>query len=268
MISQRTQGASPVTVQGESSHTPWHQALWGCPLLLLGGLGAGNVSWFGSDKDPTAPLGTQMEHSGWVGVGAGFTESQDKLLFPSPFGPSLWFSLSSRPSGCILNHPSQHIHTPAPPSQPWAASVLFLQLLYRHEMQPQEQAIKPKFQLSTRFLVVIACWNSACSPGSEQSVRLVVSFQYCNCVWAVTVGKVCPYTEKQRQQIIFNFYSYFLMALTGNFWATILFIALWIALDFQLDKKLQHWCPVISGGFIASEPDSASVTVGARCNWD
>lgn len=127
--------------RGELSH-PWHQALWGCPLLLQAGLGTGKVSWFGSDKDPTAQGAAARRwntQDGWVGVGAGFTESQDKLFSPSPFGPSLWFSLSSRPSGCILNHPSQHIPTPAPPSQPWAVSVLFLQVLYRHEMQPQRK---------------------------------------------------------------------------------------------------------------------------------
>lgn len=77
----------------------------------------------------------------------------------------------------------------------------------------------------------------------------------------------------QRQQRGFNFYSYFLMELVSNFLTTILFIALqlqpqhWIS-SWTSSWLLQHWCPGMFGGFIAPEPDTASVIVGARCNWD
>lgn len=56
------------------------------------------------------------------------------------------------------------------------------------------------------------------------------------------------------------------MELTGNFLATILFML--YELHWLSSWLLQHWCPVISGGFKAAEPDPASVIAGARCNWD
>lgn len=88
MISQGTQGDSPHdNVRGALTNPG---TLWGCPLLFLAGSGTGDGNWFGSDQDPTVQIPdhfvvTQMKYLGWVSVWAGFTESQDKLLFSCPF---------------------------------------------------------------------------------------------------------------------------------------------------------------------------------------
>lgn len=101
------------------------------------------------------------------------------------------------------------------------------------------------------FWWFIVCWNSACSPGSERSGRIVVPFQSCSCVWAVAEVErfvLMQITEKPvqvtKEPDYFNCYSYFLMELDGNFLTIPLFLALWTvagsvpALDFQLDKDL------------------------------
>lgn len=121
MISQRTGGGSPCDkCEGSALISPGTMLCGGCPLLLLGGLAAGNVNWFGSDKDPTVqvPEAHRWNTQGGSVFGQVSPNPRISCFFPSPFGPPLWFILSFRPSGCILNPPSQHIHTPASPSQP------------------------------------------------------------------------------------------------------------------------------------------------------
>lgn len=83
---------APVTSARGALINPGTMLCGGCSLLFLAGLVTGNVNWFGSDKDPTVQVpghfvGTQIKYSGWISVRAGFTKSQDKLLFSFSFWP-------------------------------------------------------------------------------------------------------------------------------------------------------------------------------------
>lgn len=157
MISQRTRGDSPCDkCKGSALISPGTRLCGGCPQLLLGGSGAGNVSWFGSDKDPPAQVPEAHRWNtrggsvfGWLSLNPSIS-----CFFPSSLGPSLWFNL--RPSGCILNHP----HSCSP--QPAFSSLCIVLFLYRHERERgawKEQTIRMKFQASPRFLVAYCMLN-------------------------------------------------------------------------------------------------------------